>query len=150
MAILGAERRPPNQTLKHDGPQRPPIAIERVAMSCEDLGSNVVWGSDRRVGHQSSRSTPVVDLRAIANRQINLVNSHRVPVSRSVGFALQQLLIVVVVVQSVEPGRKSKVGQLNMAAAIQEDVVWFDITEARIRSRPSARGIWANLPVNEA
>lgn len=54
MAILGAERGPADQALKHDGTQGPPITIKGVAVASEDFGSDVIGSSDGRVCHQSS------------------------------------------------------------------------------------------------
>lgn len=49
-------------------------------------------------------------------------------VLRLVRLALQELLVVVVVMELVEARGQAEVGQLDVAASIQEDIVWFDIT----------------------
>lgn len=131
VAVLGAERRPADQALEHDGAQRPPVAVERVAVPGEDLGRDVVGGSDGRVGHQPPRAPPVVDLGPVADRQVDLVDGDRVAVvARLVGLSLEELLVVVVVVQLVEAGRQAEIRQLDVAAPVEEDVVWFDISAA--------------------
>jgi len=40
---LRTERRVPNQTLKRDGPQRPPIALAPIPLLQEDLWSDIIW-----------------------------------------------------------------------------------------------------------
>lgn len=97
-------------------------------MACEDLGGNVVWRADGRVSHQSSRSSPVVNLRSVADCEIDLINGNRVSVSGSVGAALQELLVVVVVMQTVEASGKTEIGQFDVAATIQQNVVGLDVT----------------------
>lgn len=89
VAVFGAEGRPAHKTFEHDGTQGPPVAVECVAVTGEDLGGDIVRRSDRRVRHQSSRASPVVNLSAVADCQVNLVNSNRVAVPRPVGPPLQ-------------------------------------------------------------
>lgn len=105
MTVLGTERRPANQTLEHDGTQRPPIAIERVALARKDLRGDVVGRADGGVSHDPTGLPPVVDLRPVAYSKVDLVNGYRVPVARSARLALEQLLVVVVVVQLMETSR---------------------------------------------
>ena len=50
MGRLGAKRWIPDKAFKHDGAQRPPIALTAIALLQEDLGCDVVWRSDSRVG----------------------------------------------------------------------------------------------------
>lgn len=129
VAILGAERRPADQALEHDGTQRPPIAIKRVTMASEDFRSNIIWCTDGRVGHQTSGASPVIDLCTVADRQVDLVNSNRVAVvARLVGFALEQLCVVVVIMELVEAGRETEICKLDMTTPIKKDVVWLDIS----------------------
>lgn len=71
--LLGAERRPANKTLEHDGAHTPPIAAVVVALAAEDFGSNVVRGTDGRVSELAARLAPGVDLVAVTHRQLNLV-----------------------------------------------------------------------------
>ena len=129
MAVLCTERGPTNETLEHDSAQAPPIAIEAVSMACEDLGRNVVWGTNSGISHQSTTSSPVIDLSTVRDSQVDLVDGNRVSISRTVALSLEKLLVVVIVVQLVESRRKAKIGQFDVTAAIQEDIVGFDITE---------------------
>jgi hypothetical protein len=73
MRLLSAERRPSDQTLKHDRTHRPPIAAEIVALAAEDLGRNVVWRSDCGVGELATGLAPCVDLGAVADGELDLV-----------------------------------------------------------------------------
>lgn len=52
--IIGAERRPSDQTLEHDRSQTPPIAIESIPVSTKDFGGNIIWRTDGRVGHHAA------------------------------------------------------------------------------------------------
>ena len=52
--IFGTERGPADQTLEHDGSNRPPVTAECVAFAGEDLGRNVIGRSNGRVGHDST------------------------------------------------------------------------------------------------
>lgn len=128
MTAFSAEGGPSHKTLEHDGSQGPPIAVERVTMAGEDLRGDVVGSTDRRVGHDSTRFAPVIDLRSVRDRQVDLINSYRVSVSRLARLVLQELLVVVVVVKLVKASGKTKIGQLDMAASVQENVVGLDIT----------------------
>lgn len=128
MTVLSAERRPTDEALEHDGSQRPPIAIKRVALAGEDFGGDVVRGSDSRVSHDPTGFSPVVDLRPVAHSEVDLINGDRVPISRSARLALKELLVVVVVMKLVETSRKSEIRKLDMTTSIEEDIVGFDIT----------------------
>jgi hypothetical protein len=88
-------------------------------MTCEDLGGDIVWRADSGVSHQSSRSSPVVNLRSVADREINLINGNRISVTRAVRAALQKLLVIVVIVQTVEPSGETEVSQLYVTATVQ-------------------------------
>lgn len=107
-------------------------------MAGEDLRSNVVRRTHGGVCHQSSGSSPVVDLRPVTDSEVDLVNSNRASISRSVGLSLEELLVVVVVVQLVEAGGETKVSQLDMAASVEENVIRLDITAVEV-SRDSGR-----------
>lgn len=61
-SVFSAEWRPSNETLEHNGTDRPPIAQVGVPLTIEDFGSNVVWCSDGRVCHGTARLPPGVDL----------------------------------------------------------------------------------------
>lgn len=130
-------------------------------MAGEDLRRDIIRGSNSRICHQSSGSSPVINNGSVANGKVNLVEGNRVPISPwSRRLALQELLVVVVVVQLVETSRQAKVSELNMATPIEKDVVRLDIAaekkgkDVRISfarslngNRASAGGI---LPMNEA
>lgn len=102
MAILRTEWRPTHQTLEHDSSQTPPIAVEAVSVPREDLGCNVVGSAHGGVSHQPSASSPIIDLGAIRHGQIDLVEGDRVTIARPIRFALQKLLVVVVVMELVK------------------------------------------------
>lgn len=54
MRVFGAERRPADETLEHDGSNRPPVAGEGVSFAGEDFRCNVVGCSDSRIGHDAT------------------------------------------------------------------------------------------------
>jgi hypothetical protein len=54
VSILGTEWWPSYQTFEHDGTDRPPVAQISITLTQEDLWCDVVWCSNRRVGHMSS------------------------------------------------------------------------------------------------
>lgn len=72
--VFSAERRPADQALKHDGANGPPVAAERVAFAGKDLRSDVVRRSDCRVCHNAARFTPCVDLIAVADCEVDLID----------------------------------------------------------------------------
>lgn len=82
MGILGAKRRPSYQTLEHDSTDRPPIAAEGVALPDEYFRGDIIWRTHGRIGHDTTRLAPCVDLSTIAHRQVDLVQQHRGSVSR--------------------------------------------------------------------
>ena len=125
--IVGAERRPTDQTLEHDGAQTPPVAAEAVAVAAEDLRGDIVRRAHGRVRHDPTGLTPGVNRGPVADRQVYLVQRDRVPVARLVRLAREQFLVVRVVVQGVEAGREAEVGQLDVAVLVKEDVVRFDV-----------------------
>lgn len=49
--------------------------------------------------------------------------------ARGVGAAFEETLVVILVVGFVETSREAKVGELDVAIFINEDVVGFDITD---------------------
>lgn len=102
VTVLGTEWRPAHQALEHDRSQAPPIAVKAIAVTSENLRGNVVRRSDGGVRHQSSAPSPVVDLSTVRHGQVDLVKGNRVAVAWSVRLALQELLIVVVIVELVE------------------------------------------------
>lgn len=119
VAVLGTERGPAHQTLEHDCSQAPPVAVKGVAVPGENFWGNVVGGSDCRVGHEPSASSPIVDLGTIRNGQVDLIQGDRVTVTRTVRLALQELLVIVVVVELVKARRQTEIGQLDVATAVQ-------------------------------
>lgn len=72
--VFGAEGRPADQAFEHDGAYRPPIAAERVAFASEDLGCNVVGRPDCGIRHDAARFAPGVDLVAIADGEVDLID----------------------------------------------------------------------------
>jgi hypothetical protein len=80
MRFIGTERRPANEAFKHDGTNGPPIAAIVVALAAEDFRGNVIRSTDRGVCELTTRFTPGIDLLAVANGQLNLVQVHRIPV----------------------------------------------------------------------
>lgn len=64
-SVLSAEWWPSNETLEHNGTNRPPIAQVGVPLAVEDFGSNVIWCSDGRVRHGTARLPPGVDLSTV-------------------------------------------------------------------------------------
>lgn len=71
--VFGAEGRPTDETLEHDCANGPPVTAECIAFPGEDFRGDVIRGSDGRVCHDASRFAPSIDLAAIANCKINLV-----------------------------------------------------------------------------
>ena len=72
MGILGTEGRPADQALKHDSSHRPPVTAEGVALPIEDLGSDVVGGTNGGIGEATTRLAPCIDLSA-AHGEIDLI-----------------------------------------------------------------------------
>jgi hypothetical protein len=133
VGLFGAEWGPADKTLEHDGSDRPPIAAIVVTLAAEDFRSNVVGGTNCRVGQLTSRLPPCVDLGTVADGELNLVHVHGVSVV-TVGLvrtAGKQLLVVASVVLLVESCRETEVGQLDVTAAIEQDVVGLDVTFGR-------------------
>ena len=130
-ALLGAEWGPTDQTLKCDRAHAPPVARKVVAFPGEDLGSDVVGSADGRVGELASRLAPRVDLVAIADRELDLVEVDAVAVVAGAGFgrlAVHELLVVRRIVLFVETSREAEVCQLDVAMLVKQDVVGFDVT----------------------
>lgn len=50
VGVLTAEGGVPDEAFEHDGPEGPPVALLPVTLLEEDLGRDVVGGSDGRVG----------------------------------------------------------------------------------------------------
>ena len=71
--IFRAEWGPTHKALEHDRTNRPPIAQVGVPLAVEDLGSNVVGGTDSRVRHGATRLSPGVDLSTVGHRQVDRI-----------------------------------------------------------------------------
>lgn len=71
--LLGAERWPSDQTLKHDCANTPPITAKVISFAAEDLGCNVIRCTDSGVGQLSPRFTPCVYLGTVRYSKLNLV-----------------------------------------------------------------------------
>lgn len=82
MSVLSAKRRPADETFKHDSAYRPPVALESVALSGEDLRSNVVRCADRGIGKNPAiRFAPCVgDASTVVDCEIYLIKGDRVSV----------------------------------------------------------------------
>lgn len=72
MGILSTERRPADQTFKHDSSNRPPVTAEGVALASEDLRGDVVGCANGRIGDATARLTPCIDL-STAHSEIDLI-----------------------------------------------------------------------------
>jgi len=97
MRLLGAERRPSNQAFKHNRSHTPPIASEIITLPTKDFGSDVIGRTHRRVGELSTRFTPGIDLRAVADCQLDLVEVHRTAVAAAIGAGTstgEELLVI--------------------------------------------------------
>lgn len=118
MWLFSAERRPTDQTFKHDGSNRPPIAAERIALSAKDFRGNVIGGSHRRVRHDTARFAPGVDLPAVADCEVDLVQGDRVAVTRPTRRTLEKLLVIRILMLCVETSRETKIGELDVSTTI--------------------------------
>jgi len=78
--LLGAEWRPADQALEHDGAHTPPIAALVVTLATENFGCNIIWSSDGRVCKLSARLAPCVDLVAVGHCELDLINADGVAV----------------------------------------------------------------------
>lgn len=119
------------QGIEHDSTDGPPIACERVSLSAEDFRSDVVRGTNSRVGENSTiRFSPCLgNAPTIANGEIDLVKINGIPILLFArGCSLQEVLVVGVVVLRMESSRQTEVSELDMASTIKEDVVWLDVT----------------------
>lgn len=120
------ERGPADKTFKHDRPDAPPVATVIVALHLENFWRDVVGRTNSRVCQLSAVLTPRVDLTPVADSQLDLVSRDGVAVG--ILPSCHQLFVVRSVVLLVETGRKSKIGQFDMTATVQQDVVGLDIT----------------------
>ena len=103
-------------------------------MPAKDLRRNVIRRTDGRVGHDSSRLSPGVDVAAVADGQVDLVDVDGVAVvAARAGGAFEELLVVGAFVLLVEAGREAEVGEFDVPFAVEEDVVGFDVAGGRER-----------------
>ncbi len=127
-AVFRTEWWPADQTLEHDGTHTPPVTAKGVTLSAEDLGRDVVGGTDCGVCHDTAGLPPLVDLGAIADWEVELVEGNRHSIFAWFARGFEELLVVGIFVLSVEAGTETEVGELNMATAVEEDVVRFYVT----------------------
>lgn len=121
MRLLSAERRPTDETFEHDSAHRPPIASKVVSIAAEDLGGNVIGSTHSGVSELPAGLSPGVDLGAVADCQLNLVQIHGIAVVSGglVGSTSQEFLVIRCFVFLVETSRQTEIGQLDVAAAVQ-------------------------------
>lgn len=109
-SVLSAEWWPSNETLEHNGTNRPPVTQVGVPLAVEDFGSNVVWCSDGRVRHGTARLSPGVDLSTVRHGQVDcIVEVPRVAVLVLGRRVLEQVLVVRVVVRLLATGGKTEI-----------------------------------------
>lgn len=60
MGVLGTERGPTYQALKHDSSNGPPVAAEGIALAIEDFRSDIVGGTNGGVSEATPRLAPCV------------------------------------------------------------------------------------------
>jgi len=71
-------------------------------MPSENLRSNVIGSTNGGISHDSTRLTPIVNDTSITDSKVDLIKIDGVAVTRLVGLALEELLIVRVVVKLME------------------------------------------------
>lgn len=128
--LLCAEGWPTDQALKHNCANTPPVTSKVVSLATENLGRNVIGRADGGVCKLSPRLTPRVDLCAVGDCELNLIKGNAIAIlCKRFGLRLRhQLLVVRCRVLLGKSGRKTEISQLNVPAAIQKDVVRFDVT----------------------
>lgn len=125
-AILCTERGPADQTFEHDGAHTPPVAAEGVALPAEDFGGDVVRGADGGISHHAAGFAPHVDLRAVADGEVDLIETDGVAVAGLAGW-FHELVVVGVLMLGVEAGTEAEIGEFNVATAIEENVVRLNV-----------------------
>ena len=128
-AVFSAEGGPSNQAFEHNSTEAPPITAEGVALPLEDFRRDVIWRTDRGVSHDTTRFTPHVNLRAVADGQVDLVERDGVAIT-ALGRAFEELLVVGVLVLGVEASTQPEVSELDVSTTIKKNVVGFDISGA--------------------
>lgn len=128
--LLGTEWGPTDEALEHDGAYTPPITALVVAFAAEDLGGDVIRSADSGVRKLPAGLAPGVDLVAVGDRQLDLVDADRVAVLVDGLRAVRrhELLIVRRSVLLGEASRETEVSELNVSASVQEDIVGLDVT----------------------
>ena len=102
MGIFSTERRPANLTLKHNRSKTPPVTVMRVAMTAENLRSNIIWSANSGIGHESPGLSPVIDYTTVADSKVDLVKIYGIAICGFAGFSLEEALVVRIVVELVE------------------------------------------------
>ena len=134
MCVFGTKGRPANQTFEHDSTNRPPVTAKRVASAGEDLWSYVIGSAHRGVSKDTTGFAPGVDLSAIANCEVDLVKGNGLAVLALLLFRapFQELLVVGIVMLFVKASGKAKISEFDVAASIEENVVWLDVPDGRL------------------
>lgn len=104
MWLLGAERWPSDKTLEHDCAHGPPITTIVVTLTTENLGRDVVGSTHSGVSELTTGLPPCVDLCAVADCQLNLIEVHRSSIIsvRLVCATSKKLLVVASIVLLME------------------------------------------------
>lgn len=140
--LLCAERRPADQTLEHDRAYTPPIAPEIVTLSTKNLRRDVVGRAHCRVGELTPRLAPSVDLVAIGDGELDLVDRDGIAVLAD-GFrscCRHELLVVGSRVLFGETGGKTEVRELDVSTAVQKYIVRFDVPGCSISDVQTPEG----------
>uniref|UniRef100_A0A182IPU7 Uncharacterized protein n=1 Tax=Anopheles atroparvus TaxID=41427 RepID=A0A182IPU7_ANOAO len=121
LRVVRAERRIAHQHLVHDHAERPPVAGRTVPGLQEHLRRDIVRRTDRAV-----RERPPVALPAFGPPlRIHRAGAGADEVGR---FCLRQVAVEVGTVRLLQAGAEPKVGQLQVAARIEQQVVGLDVT----------------------
>lgn len=140
--LLSAEWWPADETFEHDRSHGPPVAGEVVTPTGEDFGGDVVGSTHGGVSELPTRLAPGVDLVAVADCELDLIEGDGLSV-RGDGFRAcvgHELLVVGGCMLSLEACRQAEIGEFNVTATVEEDVVGFDVAVERI-SEKHAGGI---------
>lgn len=128
MRVLRTERRPTDKAFEHDRSDGPPVATEGIALTTEDLRCNVVGRPYGRVGHDTARFAPSIDLATVADGEVDLVKRNRVAVPRLIRRAFQQLLVIRTFMLLMKASGETKVCKLDVSTTIKEDVIRLNVT----------------------
>lgn len=146
VSVLRAEGRPSNKTFKHDSSERPPIAFLAITVVEEDFRRDIIRCTDSRVSHEPPGLTPCINLVPVGDGQVDSVDHDGVAwpgrgirgCRRRGGRVLQQTLVPLLVMRFMKPSRETKVGELDMAIFVNEDIVGLDITAGSQYQTPTA------------